>query len=164
VTHCSRLSHAATNCNILQHIHQTQKNDTRPLLSSSSSCNTMQQTATHCNTQQHAATHCNTLPHTATRCDILLQAATRCNTNQILSMDTHPSPSFSTTLQHTATHCDTLQHTAAHCSGLPTFTCTYLQHIQWILNRRQTPVARIKSTKPLLCVQPSHCRLHMSHM
>jgi len=32
----------------------------------SSTCNTLQQTATRCNTLQHPATHCNTMQHTAT--------------------------------------------------------------------------------------------------
>ena len=56
-----------------------------------------------CNTLQHTATHCNTLQHTV-----------RIRTRMRMGV----TSSSCSILQHTATHCFTLRHTATHCITL----------------------------------------------
>ena len=77
--------------------------------SCTSTCNTLQHTATHCTTLHHTATHCNALQHTVTHCNALQQTTPHCNTLRYTAAHCN-------ILQHTATHCNALHHPATHCN------------------------------------------------
>ena len=107
VTQGNAMQRNATQCNTLQHLHQTLLLP----LQHAATHNTMQHTVAHSST---CINHCNQT--CKTRCNTLQYAATQCNTQQ------HTAPHPPATVIGTTTHSSAMQHTAIH-SATTTSQC-----------------------------------------